>query len=304
MVAETHQTAPQPLQDTQSIAPKRNVLRKAWSSLFESKVALGSAIFLVLLLLVALFAGVISPHEPQAMSLPNRSLPPAWVSGNYIFLFGTDSLGRDSLSRLFFASQMTLIVALAAVVVGGAIGVTLGLLSGYFGGWLDTIIMRFTDLQLAFPSLLLGLIVMAVIGTGVIELICVIALAQWAFYARVVRSEVIKIREQEYVAAAVALGAGHMRIMLRHALPNAMASMLVVATFSLAQAIYYEAALSFFGLGIPPAIPTWGNMLAGARNIMLADFWAPVFPGIAITLTVLAFNLLGDWLRDFFDVKV
>lgn len=304
MVAETQQTTPQPLQDRQSVAPRRNVLRDAWTSLYESKVALGSAIFLVMIVLIALFASVIAPHNPQAMSLPNRSLEPAWVSGNWTFLFGTDSLGRDVLSRLFFASQMTLIVALSSVVLGGTIGVTLGVLSGYFGGWLDTIIMRFTDLQLAFPSLLLGLIVMAVIGTGVLELVCVIALAQWAFYARVVRSEVIKIREQEYVHAAVALGAGHARIMLRHALPNAMASMLVVSTFSLAQAIYYEAALSFFGLGIPPAIPTWGNMLAGARDIMLADFWAPVFPGIAITLIVLAFNLLGDWLRDFFDVKV
>ena len=141
--------------------------------------------------------------------------------------------------------------------------------------------MRLTHLQLAFPSLLLGLIVMALIGTGVLQLVCVIALAQWAFYARVVRSEMLKIRELEYVQAARVLGANNFRILMRHALPNALASILVVATFSLAQAIYYEAASNIFGLGIPPAIPTWSNMLAVARDIMLANFWAPVFPGIA-----------------------
>ena len=289
----------------QTAAPERNILLDGLKELYAAKAAFVSALILLALVIVAIFANQIAPHEPAAMSLPNRMLNPIWLDGsNPAFIFGTDGLGRDILSRLIHASQMTLIVAVAAVLLGGIVGVTLGLLSGYYGGWLDAIIMRLTDLQLAFPSLLLGLIVMALIGTGVLELVCVIALAQWAFYARVVRSEVLKIRELEYVQAAKALGANDARILLRHALPNALASMLVVATFSLAQAIYYEAALSFFGLGIPPAIPTWGNMLAVARDIMLANFWAPVFPGIAITVTVLAFNLLGDWIRDFFDVKV
>jgi peptide/nickel transport system permease protein len=289
----------------QTAAPERSFWLDGLRELYASKAAFFSAIFLLLLVLVALFAHLVAPHDPRAMSLPNRALFPSWVEGgNPTFLLGTDGLGRDILSRLIHAAQMTLVVAGAAVLLGGIVGVTLGLLSGYYGGWLDAVIMRLTDLQLAFPSLLLGLIVMALIGTGVLELVCVIALAQWAFYARVVRSEVLKIRELEYVQGAIALGASDLRIILRHALPNALASMLVVATFSLAQAIYYEAALSFFGLGIPPAIPTWGNMLAVARDIMLANFWAPVFPGVAITVTVLAFNLLGDWIRDFFDVKV
>ena len=289
----------------QVAAPERNLLLDGLKELYAAKAAFVSAIILLALVLVAIFANQIAPHAPAAMSLPNRMLMPVWLDGsNPAFLFGTDGLGRDILSRLIHASQMTLVVAVAAVLLGGFVGVTLGLLSGYYGGWLDSIIMRLTDLQLAFPSLLLGLIVMALIGTGVLELVCVIALAQWAFYARVVRSEMLKIRELEYVQAARALGASDFRILMRHALPNALASVLVVATFSLAQAIYYEAALSFFGLGIPPAIPTWGNMLAVARDIMLANFWAPVFPGIAITITVLAFNLLGDWIRDFFDVKV
>ena len=289
----------------QVAAPERNLLLDGLKELYAAKAAFVSAIILLALVLVAIFANQIAPHAPAAMSLPNRMLMPVWLDGsNPAFLFGTDGLGRDILSRLIHASQMTLVVAVAAVLLGGFVGVTLGLLSGYYGGWLDSMIMRLTDLQLAFPSLLLGLIVMALIGTGVLELVCVIALAQWAFYARVVRSEMLKIRELEYVQAARALGASDFRILMRHALPNALASVLVVATFSLAQAIYYEAALSFFGLGIPPAIPTWGNMLAVARDIMLANFWAPVFPGIAITITVLAFNLLGDWIRDFFDVKV
>lgn len=289
----------------QIIAVRRNPWKVALKQLVESKAALVSACFILMLVMLALFANVIAPHDPQAMSLVDRMLPPAWnAEGDMRFLLGTDGQGRDILSRIIHASQMTLLVGVASVILGGIVGVTLGLLAGYFGGWLDAILMRFTDLQLAFPSLLLGLIVMAIIGTGVLELVCVIALAQWAFYARVVRSEAIKTRELEFVQGAIALGASNTRILLQHILPNCVASMLIIASFSLAMAIYYEAALSFFGLGIPPAIPTWGNMLAGARDIMLANFWAPVFPGIAITLTVLAFNLLGDWARDFFDVKV
>lgn len=289
----------------QIIAIRRNPWKVALNQLIASKAALISALFIIMLIMLAVFANYIAPHDPQAMSLVDRMLPPAWnPEGDMRFLLGTDGQGRDILSRIIHASQMTLLVGLASVTLGGVVGVTLGLLAGYFGGWLDAILMRFTDLQLAFPSLLLGLIVMAIIGTGVLELVCVIALAQWAFYARVVRSEAIKTRELEFVQGAITLGASNVRILLQHILPNCVASMLIIASFSLAMAIYYEAALSFFGLGIPPAIPTWGNMLAGARDIMLSNFWAPVFPGIAITLTVLAFNLLGDWARDFFDVKV
>ncbi|EWH00353.1 hypothetical protein Q427_19975 [Halomonas sp. BC04] len=198
---------------------------------------------------------------------------------------------------------MTLVVAISAVIVSGLVGIFMGLISGFFGRWMDAVIMRLADLQLAFPSLLIGLIVMALIGSGVIELIFVIALTQWAYYARIVRSEVIKVRETEYVQASRALGAGNVRLIFKHVLPNALASMLVVASFTLAIAIYYEASLSFFGLGIPTAIPTWGNMIADARDVMLRNWWFALFPGLAITFTVLAFNLLGDWVRDHFDVK-
>lgn len=302
--------APPPLAGAaeQTLAHSRETLaQRALRSLLASKVAMVSLFVLVVLIILALFAPWIAPHAPDEMSLVNRRLFPAFSDAgrtNPSFLLGTDGLGRDVLSRLIYGARMTLIVAFSSVALGGFIGVMAGLLAGYFGKWLDAVIMRLADLQLAFPSLLLGLVAMALLGSGVKELVIVIALTQWAVYARVVRSEVLKVKELEFVQGARALGAGKWRIIFRHVFPNAMASMLVVASFSLAIAIYYEAALSFFGLGVPPAIPTWGNMLADARDIIFRDFYAPLWSGIAITVTVLAFNLIGDWMRDFFDVRI
>jgi peptide/nickel transport system permease protein len=199
---------------------------------------------------------------------------------------------------------MTLIVASAAVVLGGSVGFAMGLLAGYRGGIVDSVIMRLVDLQLAFPSLFIGLVAMGLLGAGVVQLVCVIALTQWADYARIVRGEVLKIRESPYVEGAHALGLRDFRIVRLYITPNVLSSLVIVATFSLAVAIYYESALSFFGLGVPPSIPTWGNMLSQARDLMVRTPWLAVFPGLAITLTVLSFNLLGDWLRDYLDVKL
>jgi peptide/nickel transport system permease protein len=193
-------------------------------------------------------------------------------------------------------------VGIAAVIVGGFIGILLGTVAGYFGGFIETVVMRLVDLQMAFPTMFIGLIAMALLGTGLIELIIVIAIVQWAYYARVARAETLKIKEMEYFQAARALGVSTFRAIFRHILPNAVGPLLIVASFSLSTAIFYEAALSFFGLGVPPNIPTWGNMLADARNVLLLSFWYPVFPGLAITFTVLSFNLIGDWLRDYFDI--
>ncbi|MGJ7459913.1 ABC transporter permease [Halomonas sp. MA07-2] len=303
--ASSQQPSSDERKDAQVVAAKRSMWKSTLRSLYRSKAAFISAIFLLIMVFVAFTAQWIAPHDPQGIDISNRMLWPVWSDSNSnpIYLLGTDALGRDILSRLIFASQMTLIVAISAVVVSGLVGIFMGLISGFFGRWMDAVIMRLADLQLAFPSLLIGLIVMALIGSGVVELIFVIALTQWAYYARIVRSEVIKVRETEYVQASRALGAGNVRLIFKHVLPNALASMLVVASFTLAIAIYYEASLSFFGLGIPPAIPTWGNMIADARNIMLRNWWFAFFPGLAITFTVLAFNLLGDWVRDHFDVK-
>lgn len=269
--------------------------------------ALLSLAILLILVVLAVFAPWIAPHDPGEMSLVNRRLFPAFSDEgrtNAAYLLGTDGLGRDVLSRLIYGARMTLIVAFSSVLLGGFVGVMAGLFAGYFGKWLGAAIMRLADLQLAFPSLLLGLVAMALLGSGVVELVLVIALTQWAIYARVVRSEVLRVKELEFVQGARALGAGRWRLIFRHVFPNTVASMLVVASFSLAMAIYYEAALSFFGLGVPPAIPTWGNMLSDARDIIFRDFYAPLWPGLAITVTVLAFNLIGDWVRDFFDVRI
>lgn len=288
---------------------ERSFMKKAFKrnlrEVYRSKVALISIIILVLTIVMALFAPMIAPHDPSIPNLGLRYLTPAWTErGTIEYPLGTDSLGRCYLSRIIFGARMSMLISVAAVLVGGTIGIILGMLSGYFGGVVDSIIMRIADLQFAFPSLLIGLIIMSLLGTGIAELILVIALTQWCYYARVVRSEVMRVKEMDYVHAAKVSGAGNMRIMRKFVLPNAFSSFLVVASFSLAQAIFYESAMSFFGLGIPPAIPTWGNILSGARNIMIINFWAPVFPGIAITLVVLAFNYIGDWMRDVLDVKL
>lgn len=302
--------APPPLagESEQTLAHSREtVTARVIGSLIASRVAMFSVVVLAVLIVLAVFAPWLAPHDPGEMSLVNRRLYPAFSDAGKTdpaFVLGTDGLGRDIVSRLIFGARMTLIVAFSSVALGGLIGVVAGLFAGYFGKWTDAVIMRLADLQLAFPSLLLGLVAMALLGSGVVELVIVIALTQWAYYARVVRAEVLKVKQLEFVQGARALGASKWRIIFRHVFPNTVASMLVVASFSLAIAIYYEAALSFFGLGVPPAIPTWGNMLADARDIIFRDFYAPLWPGIAITVTVLAFNLIGDWLRDFFDVRI
>lgn len=308
--AETRFDGPPPLAGSadQTLAHSREtVWQRALRSLLASNVAMFSFFILFVLIVLAVFAPWLAPHDPAEMSLVNRRLFPIFSEtgrSNSAYLLGTDGLGRDIVSRMIYGARMTLIVAFSSVALGGFIGVMAGLLAGYFGSWADAVIMRLADLQLAFPSLLLGLVAMALLGSGVVELVIVIALTQWAIYARVVRSEVLKVKQLEFVQGARALGAGKWRIIFRHVFPNTVASMLVVASFSLAMAIYYEAALSFFGLGVPPAIPTWGNMLADARDIIFRDFYAPLWPGLAITVTVLAFNLIGDWIRDFFDVRI
>lgn len=284
---------------------RRSGLKTALRSLVRSRTALLAACLLLFMAFLAIFGPWITPHEIGRMSLTNRFAPPVWADGgSTLHLLGTDQQGRDTLSRLVYGARMTLIVALAAVLLGGTIGFAMGLIAGYRGGLVDSAIMRLVDLQLAFPSLFIGLVAMGLLGAGVVQLVCVIALAQWADYARIVRGEVLKVRETPYVEGARALGLGHLRIVRLYITPNVLSSLVIVATFSLAVAIYYESALSFFGLGIPPNIPTWGNMLSQARDLMLRTPWLAVLPGLAITLTVLSFNLLGDWLRDHLDVRL
>ncbi len=283
----------------------RGSIRRVLRSILRSGTATIACIILLTIAFAAIVGPSIIPHPVNALNLGARFVPPAWSEGGTItYLLGTDQQGRDAFSRLVVGARMTLIVALCAVLVGGSIGFLMGLIAGYVGGRTDAVIMRLVDLQLAFPSLFIGLVAMGLLGAGVVQLILVIAITQWADYARIVRGEVLKVRATPYVDGARALGLSHFRILRLYITPNVMSSLVIVATFSLAVAIYYESALSFFGLGVPPSIPTWGNMLSQARDLMLRAPWLAIFPGLAITLTVLSFNLLGDWLRDYLDVKL
>jgi peptide/nickel transport system permease protein len=247
--------------------------------------------------LAALFAPLLAPYDPAAVSLADRLQPP--LTGGH--LFGTDALGQDVLSRVIYGARVSLLVGFAAVAISGLIGVTLGLVSGFFGGWADAAVMRVGEIQLAFPTIILYVAVMAVVGPGLDKLIMVIGIVGWVQYARVERAMALSVRELEYVHAARALGASNPWIMLRHVLPNTLGPLTVVASFGLASTIVIEASLSFLGLGVPPSVPSWGSMLADGRDYLRAGWWVASFPGLALTMCVLAVNLLGDWLRDALD---
>lgn len=280
-------------------------LKRVLRSLGRSGTALIALTVLSIIVFAAVFATWITPHDVAMMDLRARYVPPVWAEGGgWGYVLGTDHQGRDVFSRLIYGSRMTLLIAVSAVLLGGTFGFIMGIVAGYRGGAVDAVIMRLVDLQLAFPSLFIGLVAMGLLGAGVTQLVLVIAVTQWADYARIVRGEVMKIRSMPYVEGAQVMGLSHFRIMRFYITPNVISSLVIVATFSLAVAIYYESALSFFGLGVPPNIPTWGNMLSQARDLMVRTPWLAIFPGIAITLTVLSFNLLGDWLRDYLDVKL
>jgi peptide/nickel transport system permease protein len=258
--------------------------------------AVGLAV-LTLALLAALLAPWIAPHDPSTVALLDRLLPP--LSAGH--LLGTDPLGQDVLSRVIYGARVSLLVGFSAVAISGTLGVTLGLLSGFFGGWADAVIMRIGEVQLAFPTIILYVAVMATLGPGLEKLIAVIGVVGWVQYARIERAMTLSLREMEYVQAARALGASGGWIMLRHILPNTLGPLTVVASFGLASTMVIEASLSFLGLGVPPSVPSWGSMLADGRDYLRAGWWVATFPGMALTLCVLAVNLLGDWLRDELD---
>lgn len=257
------------------------------------------------IVLMAVFAPIIAPHDPYAQNLELRAGAPtlSW-SGVGTYPLGNDQLGRDILSRLIYGSRISLLVGAMAVVLGGTTGVALGVTAGYFGGWPDRLIMRAADIQLAFPFILLAMAIIAVAGPGLVKLVVVLALSGWPTYARVVRSEVLSVREHEFVQAARAIGVHDGRIVLRHILPNVAAPVIVVATLELARVVILEAALSFLGLGVQPPAPSWGRMLADGRDFLATAWWISTFPGLAIMVLVLSVNLVGDWLRDMLDPRI
>jgi len=259
---------------------------------------------LAIVALLAIFAPLVAPDNPVRSDLRGRLAEPTLsLTAVGTAPLGRDQLGRDILSRMIYGSRATLLVALCAVVVGGVVGVTIGVVSGFAGGILDRILMRITDIQLAFPLMLLALLMVAAMGANFFNLIVVLALTSWTRYARIVRGEVLQLREREFVLSAVAAGASAWRICVKHILPNIMAPIIVVATLELGRVIVMESALSFLGVGMQPPTPSWGRMLAEGRSYVSRAWWLAAFPGLGIMLVVLSINLIGDWLRDVFDPK-
>jgi peptide/nickel transport system permease protein len=265
--------------------------------------ALAAAIFMVLLILAAVFAPWVAPYDPERGGLMLRNKPPLTPSadGGIPYLLGTDPLGRDELTRLIYGARVSLAVGFLSVLVSGTIGVTLGLIAGYYRGGIDDLIMRVVDLQMGFPSLLMALLVLYVLGGGVWKVILVLAVTRWMVYARVTRSFVLSQRESVFVEAAKATGCTDRRIMLRHIIPNLSSPLLVLATLEVATAILTEASLSFLGLGIQPPQSSWGLMLAEGRSYVTTAWWLVTFPGLAILLTALSLNLLAGWGRAITD---
>jgi len=257
---------------------------------------------LSLVILSSALAAIIAPESPTKQSLAQRLRPPAWAElSGAGHLIGTDQLGRDVLSRILYGGRLSLIVALLAVLLSASIGTFLGLVGGYTGGVLERLLMRLAEIQLAFPFILLVVTIVAVLGPSALNVVLALGVSGWVSYTRLVRAHVLTLRELAYVESARSLGARAPRIVLRHLLPNVLSPVVVLASFSVAQMIILESALSFLGLGVQPPTPTWGGMLADARNYLDQAWWLATLPGLALMLTVLAINILGDWLRDLLD---
>jgi peptide/nickel transport system permease protein len=268
------------------------------------KAQFGLAI-VALMILAAILSPLLAPHDPETQSLGARLLPPlSYAPDGGLHLFGTDQLGRDMASRLIYGARVSLLVGVSASLIAGTLGVLLGLVAGYFGGRTDDVIMRLSDVQLALPYILVAMAILAIVGNSLANITVVLAGTQWVTYARVVRSSVLSVKEQEYVLAARTLALSNTRIIARYILPNVFAPVIVIATFSVAQTIIAEAGLSFLGLGVPPSVPSWGGMLADGRTYLAVAWWLVTIPGLAISLTVIGVNLFGDWLRDYLDPKL
>ncbi len=300
----------QPAKAIISTAPRetefRRELRRAVRVMVEARWPVLAMVILLATAIAAAFGPALAPFDPNRQNLVLRLADPM-SSGpdGSVFWLGSDVLGRDVLTRLLYGARVSLLVGIAAIGVGGTIGIVAGLLSGYFGGWVDDLIMRLGDIQLAFPFILLAIMFLVVLGSGIWNLILVLGVGQWVTYARIVRADTLSLREKEFVEAARALGDSTTSIIFRTILPNILGPLTVIASFNVASVILSEAALSFLGLGVPPSVPTWGSMLAESRDTLLANkWWLAVFPGVAIVLTVLSFNILGDWLRDFLDPRL
>lgn len=288
--------------DPDLLAPRRRESVVVLARLLARPAAVASLCVVLLAALCALFPDLIAPHDPYRQSLPLRLRPPVFAGGGVEgHLLGTDHLGRDTLSRIIHGARVTLVVSLLAVALSGVVGTAAGLVSGFFGGAVDAVIQRLIEIQLAFPVVLLVIALVAVVGPSLTNLVLLMGISAWPRFARVVRGSVLAVRSLEYVEAARALGASGLRIMLRHILPNVLAVIVIYASFELARMILLEATLSFLGLGVQPPTPTWGGMINDGKKYLSMSAAVSLFPGIAIAAIILAFNMLGDELRDALD---
>jgi len=297
---------PSPPGEPLAAALERTVPRRALRELRRNRGALAGLVILLAVIVSAAAAPWLAPFDPTLQDVIDQRLrPPLWESElGEVHWLGTDHLGRDILSRIIYGARISLAVGFGAVALSGTLGLAVGLVAGYHGGWPDDLFMRLGDIQLAFPLVLLAIALVAVIGPSLIVLIFVLGITSWVNYARVVRAEVLSLREREYVEAVLALGGGTWRVLTRHLLPNVLTPAVVMATLDVARMIIFESALSFLGLGVQPPTPAWGSMLADGRQFLVTAWWPATLPGLAIMLTVLGINLLGDGLRDALDPKL
>lgn len=287
------------------LPPRRSQTRVVMQRLLSKPAAIFGIVVIVFFILCAIAPQWIAPHDPFAQSLIRRLKPPSFMEGGVSgYFFGTDQLGRDTLSRIIYGARVTLIVSLFAVIVSALIGIWAGLAAGFFGGKTDAIILRLIDMQLAFPVVLLVIAIVAVVGPSLANLVILMGLSAWPRFARIVRGSVLSVRGLEYVEAARSIGASKLRIMMQHILPNILSAIIVYASFELARMILLEATLSFLGLGVQPPTPTWGGMINDGKNYLSISWAVSLLPGIAIALVILAFNLLGDELRDALDPQL
>ena len=289
-----------------AVRQQRRAWQRVWQSWRRDPAAIFGTIILAVVLLAAFFAPFLAPHDPNAVDPLKRLLPPFWVQpkGSVTYLLGTDAVGRDILSRIIFGARISLSVSLISVLLSSIIGVTLGLLAGYYGGWVDAIIMRIVDVQLAYPLILFAITVAAVFGATLRNLILVLVIANWVTYTRLVRGEVLMRKQMQFVEAARVNGCPDRRIIRLHILPNVFSTILVIFTLQVAFVLILESGLSFLGLGVDPSIPTWGSMLNEGRSYILTAWWLETFPGLAIMFAVLGINMLGDWIRDVLDPQL
>ena len=274
------------------------------SILAKSPIGVAGSLIVTAVVLLAIIGPLISPHDPLGRNIRARFKPPGYADGAVSYTLGNDQLGRDILSRIIAGSRVSVLVGVVSVLISGTIGVMYGLVSGFVGGLVDSVLMRIVDGLLAIPFIILVIAISGVVGAGLSTLILILGFTGWITYARVIRGEVLKVREMEYVIAAYALGQSRLKVMLLHILPNVVSSAIVLAAVQVGVTILAESSLSFLGLGVKPPAVTWGLMLADGRQYINSAWWMTAYPGIAITITVLGVVFLGDWLRDFLDPNV